>query len=86
MESGEYFGWGDGEREVSVTRQMAFESLPASILCAPGVVGGLVRAHYVWLVFHVLEVSASAEVESVRLMRRRCMLGQGSRMVDATGR
>ena len=83
---GERSGSGDGEREALLTRQMAFEPLPASVLCARGVVGGLVRAHYVWLVFHVLEVSASAEVESVRLMRRRCFLGQGPRTVDATGR
>ena len=75
MESGEHFGWGDGEREALLTRQIAFESLPASVLCAPGVVGGLVSAHHGWLVFHVLESSASAEMEPVRLMRRRYILG-----------
>jgi hypothetical protein len=82
----ERLGSSDGEREALPTRQNVFEPLPASVLCALGVAGGLVRAHPGWLVFHVLEVSASAEVEPVRLMRRRCILGQGSRMVDAIGR
>ena len=29
---GEHFGSGDGERETSITRQMPFEPLPASVL------------------------------------------------------
>jgi len=32
---GERFGSGDGEREASMTRQMPYEPLPASVLCVP---------------------------------------------------
>ncbi len=35
---GERFGSGDGERETLLTRQIAFEPLPASVYCSPLVV------------------------------------------------
>jgi len=38
---GERFGSGDGEREASMTRQMPYEPLPASVLFA---LGGSIRA------------------------------------------
>lgn len=83
---GECLGSGGGERETVRTRQVALEALLGSVLLALGGAGGLLSAHRVWLVCHVLESSASAEMEPVRLMRRRCILGRGPRMVDATGR
>ena len=39
---GERSGSGDGEREASMTRQMPFEPLPASVLFALGGSGGVV--------------------------------------------
>ena len=55
---GECLGSGGGERETLRTRQGAFEALPGSVLFALGGAGGLLSAHPVWPVFHVLEVSA----------------------------
>jgi len=45
-------GSGDGERETSMTRQIAFEPLPASVLFGLGVASGLMFCRH--------DVSASA--------------------------
>ena len=45
---GERLGSGDGERKTLLTRQIAFEPLPASVLFGLG--GGLIRSECSWLI------------------------------------
>ena len=55
---GERLGSGDGEREASMTRQMPFEPLPASVLFALGITGDVRHGFFACGVFGSGSLSA----------------------------
>ncbi len=78
---GERFGSGDGERKTLLTRQIAFEPLPASVYCSP--LGGVVAVLLMrdWRVVYDGDLVATSIPQILVLMWRPWRMSRGQHQI-----